>query len=163
MKKIISIAVVIVGVFCSFTAIPKFYGKRILPKNIAPSFSAQYPDAKIKNWVEKGDEFIVNFVDGKQKCEAYYSPDGRWIQSRIKMAWTKDLPMAVRQSLDKNGYGAWYVDEIREVRSPGKVAYRVHVDNGTLLDADHYDVFKTDYVLNFAPDGTLIKKREIVQ
>jgi hypothetical protein len=161
MKAILT-AIVMIGLLSSFTL--RYHtpgGKKQLPKVIAPSFSAKYPQAKIRNWKCSGDEYIVRYEEGKDKCAAYFSTGGQWIKTEYTIPWTRDLPQAVRTSIQNNGYGIWYVDGIKKVETAGRLLYVLHVDDGSTLDSDHYDAFRDDYLLTFTPDGVLTEKVSI--
>ena len=133
-------------------------GKKQLPPAIAASLQAKYANARIKKWEMQGDEYVVNFIDNKKKCTAYYSSGGRWIKTEITLPWTRDLPQSVKTGLQLNGYEAYHVDGIKEVLSKGQPEYVLHVDDGDLLDADHYDAFRRDYRLSFSQNGILKEK-----
>ena len=162
MKRIILTAIAVIGVFSSFTSRTDPDGKKALPQNIAPSFAAKYPNAKIKKWEMRNEQYIVDFTDDRNKCAAYYSPGGGWIKTEVSIPWTKDLPMAVRKSVQNSGYGQWRVDGIKEVMTAGQPLYVLHVDDGDSLDSDHYDAFKKDYMLSFTADGILKDKEKIL-
>jgi len=146
--------VAITGIF-SFTRPHQGTSNKELPASIASSFSAKYANARIKKWEQRDSEYLVNFTNGKKKCLAFYTSSGQWIKTEIALPWSKDLPLSVRESLQAHGYGSCYIDGIKEVVSAGQPVYVLHVDDGPLLDADHYDAFKKNYRLSFAQNGVL--------
>ena len=157
-KTLMLTAIIVTGVFSSFTQPPDFGGRKSLPKIIAPSFSAKYPEAKLKNWEMLNDEYVVRYINEKSKCTAFFSSGGQWIRTETSIPWTKDLPQAVRTGIQNSGYGTCYVDAIRKVQTAGRLLYVLHVDDGSTLDADHYDAFREDWLLSFTPDGVLAGK-----
>jgi hypothetical protein len=161
MKKLMLTAMVVIAIFSSFTPSTESGGKKQLPKIIAPSFFAKYPEARLRSWEMIGDEYVVRYVDEKSKCAAYFSSDGQWIKTQSHIPWTKDLPESVRRSILNNGYGRWFVDGITKVQTPGQILYVLHVDDGSTLDSEHYDTFRDDYLLTFTPEGALTEKVSI--
>jgi hypothetical protein len=152
MKKIF---LPILGIALAFS----FTGKKDLPHNIAASITAKYPDAKIKSWEMTGDQYKVKFTADRNKEISYFSTNGDWLRTEKHVALTKDLPPAVKRGFEHSGYATWYIDGINEVTAPGQVVrYVLHVDDSDLLDSDHIEVFKTDYLLYFDREGGLIKR-----
>jgi hypothetical protein len=135
--------------------------KKNLPAAVASSFSSKYGNTRIKKWSTKEGEYFIRFINGKQKCVAFYTSDGVWQKTEIALSWAKDLPLPVRDSIEKDGYAAYRVDGIKEVLSRGQPLYVLHIDDGPSLDADHYDAFKEDYILSFSSEGILKDKREM--
>jgi hypothetical protein len=131
-------------------------GKKQLPPPVAVSFQSRYGTVKVKKWEKLDGQYVIRFVDNTgAKCNAYYSPEGVWARTERTIPMSKDLPVAVRRGLEKSDYANWYIDNIREIRTTGEVRYRIHVDNGDLLDSDHYDAFRRDFILWFTPEGSL--------
>lgn len=134
---------------------------RELPKTIAPAFLAKYPGVRVKKCALQHEQYIVDFINDKRKCEAVYSPDGRWVRTEIKIPWIKDLPSTVRNGIGQSQYLDWYVDGIREIQSDRGTVYVIHVDDANTLDANHYDAFRMDCLLSFSPSGILKAKENI--
>jgi hypothetical protein len=159
MKKILFPLLGVTVLFFSFTTKTAATGKKDLPKNIASSFTAKYPDARIKKWEMKDNDYIVRFDENNEKCTSWYTPDGKWVKTERHFALSKDLPAAVREGFNHSPYMSWHIDNIKEVmNNDGQPLYVLHVDDGDKWDSDHYDAFKTDYLIYFSPDGTLKNK-----
>jgi hypothetical protein len=159
MKKLfISAAVMLAAI--SLVSISAFAtGGKDLPKNISTSLTAKYPDARVKGWVLRNDQYVVRFVEDKQKCMSYFAADGSWIRTEQLIPLTKDLPPAVKQGFNKSAYSDWHIDRIREVTTPNEQpAYVFHVDDGDKLDSWHVDALESNYLIWFAGDGTFQKK-----
>ena len=73
------------------------------------------------------------------------SSEHRAKTSRVK--WTWRLPPTVKNTFNNSEYANWFIEKIVKYDSAGKTIFRFHVNNGNLLDGDHYDSFlRTDYV-----------------
>ena len=65
--------------------------------------------------------------------------------SRVK--WTWQLPEVVRNTFNNSPYASWFIEKIIRYDNSGSTVFRFSVNNGSLLDSDHYDSFlKTDYL-----------------
>jgi hypothetical protein len=157
MKKIISfvgIAILTFAIAHTANAAP---GKKALPGNISNNITAQYPDAKIRNWSFKDNEYIVNIVEEKGRCRTWYTRDGSWVKTERHIGLTKHLPAPVRQGYNKSRYASWHIDSIKELTSPdGRTNYVMHVDDGDKLSSDKVDAERSDYLIYFGSDGMLI-------
>jgi hypothetical protein len=134
-------------------------GGRQLPNKIAVSFDSRYPQAHRKGWEMQQDLCKIDFVNDRRKSSAWYTADGQWVRTEVKIPWMKDLPQQVRNSVDRSPYTSWYVDNIREEISGKGILYVLHVDDGNSLDSDHYDAFRKDRILSYTADGTLMSMR----
>jgi hypothetical protein len=76
---------------------------------------------------------------------------------RIK--WTWHLPASVKKAFDESEYKDWFMENITMYNSSGKTFYRFLLNNGSLLDGDHYDsLLKNDY-LDVSDSGTIIRNQ----
>ena len=130
----------------------------VVPAAVRSAFANQFPSGHLKKWEWRKEGYIADFRLGGKKLFAYYSADGGWKGTESPIRWTKDLPEAVREGWKKSGYYSWYVMNIKKIETPDGPLYTLHVNNGTLLDADHHDAFLEEYVLFFSPSGELVKK-----
>ena len=154
MKKIILTGAAIACLCSSLTISSWALGGRELPASVRAAFFAKYPSARLKKWEVEDDQYVVNFVSNKDKLTALYSMKGNWIMTEKKVPWMKDLPPAVRTAFNKSLYADWKVESIQECQGrDGDRLYKIQVDNGDMLDSDHYDAFKTTRVLTYTPDG----------
>lgn len=130
----------------------------IVPQQVASAFTAQFPGGHLKKWEQRKEGYIADFsLDGK-KYFAYYAADGAWKGTESPVKRTKDLPAAVKTGWKNSGYSAWYVEDIKKILTPEQPLYALHVDNSVLLDADHHDAFREEYVLFFSEKGELVRK-----
>ncbi|MBS1605752.1 MAG: PepSY-like domain-containing protein [Bacteroidetes bacterium] len=157
MKKIILTAAATACLCGSLTITCRAWGGRELPGSIKTAFFAKYPGARLKKWDVENDRYVVNFVSNKDKLTAVYSMKGSWLMTEKKVPWMKDLPPAVRTAFNKGLYADWKVESIRECQGrDGDRLYKLQVDNGDMLDSDHYDAFKTTKVLTYTSDGRVL-------
>jgi len=130
----------------------------VVPQQVTAAFVKQFPTGHLKKWEQRKEGFIADFrLDGK-KYFAYYAADGAWKGTESPIKWTRELPAAVKEGWKKSGYYSWYVLDIKKIETPDQPMYTLHVNNGTLLDADHHDAFLEEYVLFFSPTGELVRK-----
>ena len=134
-----------------------FAGKGSLPKNIEVKINNRYPNAHIKGWEMKNDEYVIKIGQDKKKMMAFYSEGGNWIKTEEHISLSKDLPLAVKKGFDNSKYVSWHIDNIKKVlMRDASPMYILHVDNGDKLDADHIDAFKNDVLLSFDTEGVLV-------
>jgi hypothetical protein len=130
----------------------------MVPQAVIASFSAQYPQAQVKDWKIKNNDYIASFILNNRKSQAFYSPDGAWLNTEITIRHTRSLPMDVRLSLKKGNYASWYIDEIKNVKTPSHNMYLVQVDNNSGNKMVYEDAGSVDNrTLYFNDNGTLIK------
>ncbi len=130
----------------------------MVPQAVIASFSAQYPQVQVKRWETKNNDYIASFILNKRKCNAFYSPEGAWLNTEITIRHTRSLPVDVRLSLKNGHYASWYVDEIQNVKTPSKNMYLVQVDNNSGNKMVYEDAGSVDNrTLYFNDNGTLIK------
>ena len=134
-----------------------FTGKGSLPKNIEVKITNRYPNAHIKGWEMKNDEYVIKVMQDRKKLMAWYSDGGSWIKTEEHIPLSKDLPLAVKKGFDNSRYVSWHIDNIKEVSMKNaSPVYVIHVDNGDRLDSDHVDALKRDVFLSFNPEGVLV-------
>ena len=132
-----------------------------VPQATIVAFNAKYPNARAVNWKVAKDDIEVTFKTEDKKYHAFYTTGGDWVKTERKISWPKNLPVAVKKSLQTGEYAAWFVDEMKEVETPGQRVYIVHVDDANVLKiADPY-LFKDDYQLSYNETGELIKKEKL--
>lgn len=152
--RVVFIGLAMAGFQFAFAGNP---GNKALPQRIATAFSAKYPHAMIKSWTFRQNNYSIGFVSDKRKCTAVFSTDGAWMWTKVKLPWMKDLPLAVRESLAKSSYRAYYIDKISEVKNAGgNITYVVRVD-GSSGDWDVLDHLDKDFAIYYTPNGTLIQ------
>jgi hypothetical protein len=73
--------------------------------------------------------------------------NGQVAANPAKIKWTWQLPAFVKKAFNNSRYAGWYIARIIRHDSSGKTIYRFYINNGNLLDGDHYDSFlKNDYL-----------------
>jgi len=134
---------------------------KTVPQNISVAFSAKYPNATVKKWKHSNSNYSAEFSVDNKKSIAYYSAGGNWERTETKIKWTWNLPSAVHQTLEKNGYLRFYIMDMKKVETSNGVTYVVHYNDGNTLDSDHHDAFTQYFLLHISETGELIKKEEV--
>ena len=130
----------------------------VVPQKVVTAFTTQFPNAHLKKWEQRTEGYIADFRQDGKKYFAYYTGEGAWKGTESPIKWTRQLPAAVKEGWKTSGYYSWYVEDIKKIQTPEQPLYVLHVDNGTLLDADHHDAFREEYVLFFSEKGELVRK-----
>jgi len=100
--------------------------------------------------------FIAAFVSRNNKYDAFYSADGQWLKTEMKIALTRGLPPAISQAFKKSEFAGWHITGIRKLELPGQYLYIVRVESGSSHDRGHYKLHITN-MLYFNPEGRLIE------
>jgi hypothetical protein len=131
-----------------------------IPQNIAPAFNTQYPQARVLHCkIITGGATVTFKMNDKKYC-AFYSASGDWQKTERKIKpW--QLAAAIKNTLHNSEYAAWYIDDVKEVSTPGSHVYLVHVDDANVLTITDAYLFKDDYQLTFSETGELIKKEKL--
>ena len=122
------------------------------PVSMRNAFKEQYPTAVDVEWERKRGHAVAEFtIPGEGDCEAWYTKGGEWVMTKYDIRYS-DLPQAVRTAFETE-YGAQTpVDDVERLeRNTGETIYFIEatiVVNGYL----------TDIYLDYAPDGTLLRK-----
>ena len=105
-------------------------GNKEIPQKVMTAFLSKYPSAHLKNWKINSEGYAAEFVLDKKKYFAHFSPNADWQKTETKINWTWKLPPAVKKALYHSDYASWYVNEIREIQTPGEhlYTYAVHVN-----------------------------------
>jgi hypothetical protein len=128
----------------------------IVPPVVLTAFSTRFPNAHLRGWQQRPEGYIADFRLGGKKLFAYYSADGMWKGTETPIKGSRNLPAAVRKGWKNSDYAAWHVEDIKKIDRPEGPLYALHIDNGSLLDADHHDAFHEEYVLFFNGEGRLL-------
>jgi len=51
------------------------------PQNIGVAFKNKYPNASVKKFKFRHDNYVASFVDGGKKCKAFFDEKGNWVQT----------------------------------------------------------------------------------
>jgi Putative beta-lactamase-inhibitor-like, PepSY-like len=133
----------------------------IVPSLVATAFTTRFPDAKLKKWEQRKEGYIAKFTRSGKGYFAYYAADGSWKGTEMPIKWTKNLPDSVKSGWKNSGYYNWYVEDIKKIETPEQPLYVLHVDNGSLLDSDHHDAYREEYLLYFSGHGDLVRKERM--
>lgn len=154
MKKIL----LIFATLLCFSNIAFCHLSQEIPENVLKSFSRQYPQVNIQKWEVKHDTCIAKFTSSsKKKNLAFYLFDGNWIKTETKIRWSWLLPKAVEEGFNHSALASWYIDEIKQISSPGKIHYVMQVHNNLGPD-DATDAWQDIYVLVFDENGRILRK-----
>lgn len=118
-----------------------------IPASVQTAFYTQFPPASLQKWLVRKEGFIAVFKKDDKKQYAYYTHDGKWVATETRVKRTRHLPPAVREAWLNSGYAAWYVYNIHKVETPEGRWYRMHLNDGSLLDANHVDAHNRDHFL----------------
>jgi hypothetical protein len=118
------------------------------PPDVANSFAKMFPDASNVQWRNKMTNFSAFFSDKGAKCEAKFTPAGKWISTEESIQWDS-LPPLVRDSLRSCKYADW----------KGTSAYVLRSSDG--MTQYHIVVAKDDLgrkLLFFSQNGQLLSE-----
>jgi hypothetical protein len=85
------------------------------------------------------------------------------ISGLSKVKWTRQLPAPVKQSFYKSRFATWFIEKMIYFNSNGKIIYRFYLNNGNLLDSDHYDSFLRTESLDITDNGTILSNKSSCQ
>jgi len=157
MKKILLPFLGIAMLVFSMTTEAAWPGGKNLPGTITNSIKTKYPDARIRTWTITNNNYVVKIAEQNDKSTVWYTRDGNWVQTEKHLALTKDLPEPVRHGFNKSKYASWHIDSIKELSTPdGQTKYVLHVDDGDKYTGGQVDAKKSDYLVWFSPDGSMI-------
>ena len=125
-----------------------------IPDKVQDAFSKKYPNADVKRWSHKNEDFSVRFSMDDKKYEAILSERGKWIRTEDKIR-LNDLPAPVQKAYFSSKFHWLNLTCVKELRSSGNdgVLYLLEGDNWN-VESDPVCRFK----LYFNADGTMIKK-----
>lgn len=102
------------------------------PPEVANNFVKMFPDAANIQWRNKMTNFSAFFNDKGVKCEAKFTPDGKWISTEEAIQWDS-LPPIVRDSLRSCKYADWKGTSAYVLRSSdGMTQYHIVVTKDEL-------------------------------
>lgn len=71
--------------------------------------------------------------------------------------WTWQLPSAVKKAFNESRYKNLFIENIIRYDRSGKVFYKFYLNNGNLLDGDHYDSFIKNDSLEISDSGVIVR------
>ena len=105
---------------------------RPTPMGVTSAFTNMFPGAANVMWRDKIANFCVYFNIKEVKCEAKFSPDGKWLCTEKSVQWDS-LPPFVTDSLKSGKYADWKGTSAYILRSAaGTTPYHVVVTNTDL-------------------------------
>jgi hypothetical protein len=105
---------------------------RSTPAEVTSTFSKMFPDAANVMWRDKIINFCAYFNVKDIKCEAKFSPDGKWLSTEKSIHWDS-LPPFVTDSLKTGKYADWKGTSAFILQSAaGMTQYHVVVTNSDL-------------------------------
>jgi Putative beta-lactamase-inhibitor-like, PepSY-like len=105
---------------------------RPTPTEVTSAFTKLFPDAANVMWRDKITNFCVYFNIKAVKCEAKFSPDGKWLSTEKSLQWDS-LPPFVTDSLKTGKYADWKGTSAFILQSAaGTTQYHVVVTNNDL-------------------------------
>jgi uncharacterized membrane protein YkoI len=125
-----------------------------IPKKVMDTLKAKFPKAEIHKWtMEKEGDIVVydiEFKQGTQKFEADIKEDGTLMNWEKEIA-AKDLPAAVKQTLDKR-YPKATIKEVMEIT---EIKDKKEVLEGYEIVLETAD--KKEQEITIAPDGKVLE------
>lgn len=123
-----------------------------VPQAVKTTFTTEYPNAKVKDWQLKGDQYIVSYKDDGTQQTTLISNTGTWLETRIPIS-KQELPVAISDYVAKE-YVGYDVNVCELVQKPKtKDIYDVTVKKAGVGTG-------SVSVLSFASDGKLISRKD---
>lgn len=147
MKKLI-LGLAVVSFLTANSAMAQDLFMKDVPSPITNKFKSAFPDAKDIEWEMDGNLFNVEFEVGfSHDHEIWYDSTGKIIRHKEEIS-EKDLPAAVKESVEKNFKG-YNINDAEKITSGKKVTYRMELD---ALMKDEWEVAMDE-------NGNILKKR----
>ncbi len=104
---------------------------RAVPKPALQAFKASFPKAQDIEWEKEWDHYKVEFQIGflGPDHELWLDKTGNIIKHKQEVS-KKELPKAVRKSLDKD-FADFRIDDAEKITQDNKVVYRFELKNWT--------------------------------
>jgi hypothetical protein len=80
----------------------------------------------------------------------------RKTKGQVECTWK--LPTPVKKAFHESQCRDWFVEKITIYDSSGKTFYKFILNNGNLLDGDHYDSFLQKKNLDISNTGIILQK-----
>lgn len=126
-----------------------------LSGKLARSFETLYPAVHARKLYIKDSVCTVFFTQNKNKMAASFDIDGEWMRTESVIPKIKQLPPDVKRGFFNSQFAAWYVEMMQKEETATDTVYRITVNNGNLLDGDHFAPFFVKYRLDFSTSGEL--------
>lgn len=107
-----------------------------------------FPNAKNIEWRNKVSDYQVFFVTDNSKCEAKFSPVGKWISTEKQMN-VDSIPATIKDSIRSGKYADWIIQSAYILNFPDRP------------DQYHIIVTKNDMpnkILFFNKTGQMLKE-----
>lgn len=139
--------------FLSITAFSQKQKPDTIPAEVTNGFQKEYPEAKLKEWTFKGDQYIANAKIDGQNAQAFFSKTGAWIET-VYSVNEEEMPGRINNYLKANYPSAVIVSALYKENKSNGAFYFIQVKNNKSsqqIDADlFFDVSgnfqtKTEY------------------
>ena len=124
--------ILICSMFFAFSAQAQDLNSSNIPTAVHQAFSKRYPNMFAYEWKykKKKGHYRAEFIDNGMELEAYFAPDGTWIQTKTEIKKAQ-LPQEIWKSLSKTDYQNWKVDDIDRLQTPKyPIVYKLEMKNG---------------------------------
>lgn len=141
MKKMLIALLVII-----LTFVTSCYDVHKAPKNVQNTFDSMFPGSIRVEWERELNVYKAEFIHDGHEKDAWFSPDGVWMNTRTKILLT-EVPDAVLSSA--HDYSDWDIDDVVYCeRSEGIKAYY-------LIEYDK-EYSEREKTVRISPDGTIM-------
>ena len=106
-------------------------GKDNVPQAVLTDFSANYPQAKVKNWKINRDTCMVSFKMANRRYVVSYTKNDDWIRSERTIRHKSSLPEDAQLFLKTGKYASWHIDDLQNLTTPAKSLFLVSIDNNS--------------------------------
>ena len=126
MKKILFTVVLIV-----FSA-NSFAQKKEIPEAVKTKFAQLYPNAQKADWEKEGDNYEVEFKQGKEEIVVLLNPGVNVLETETQINLSA-LPKAISEYTIKNYPGRKIKEAAKIVDDKGTVTYEAEIKEGDLI------------------------------
>jgi len=117
-----------------------------VPAQVSAAFAKKFPAATEVKYVMVKKNYAANFKDKEAEMTASFSPTGRWIDTKTKIAET-DLPKKVAKSIKKNFKGFTMSNLVTVETVSVKLCYEMEMKDD-----------KQGYTVQLSPKGDVLRK-----
>ncbi len=119
-----------------------------VPAAAAQNFKARFPSGSQPGWIKNGENYEVQFFNGKKRQSALFDAGGNWLQTQTEINYGQ-VPGKVQRSFE-NEFEGYQVQEVYETETPLKgFSYELTAFKGS-----------KNFVAIFSAKGELINKEQ---
>lgn len=138
--------------FCGFSAFAQKVKPDDVPQAVKSTFTTEFPNAKVKDWQIKGDQYLVSYKDDGTSQTTLFSNTGTLIETRTPID-KQELPGSIVDYISSE-YPGFDIGVSELVQKPKtKDIYDVTVKKSGVGTGNVS-------VLSFASDGKLISRKD---